>query len=96
MEGQRILCLKSGYAPARAGAYDDPRFLAANPFLRVVARVHRYAVARPAIARYALASDLLQRHLSAALAGTETPAAALRGAARETRALLRASGSEEP
>lgn len=96
MEGQRILCLTSGYAPARAEAYHDPGFLAANPFLRVVARVHRYAIARPAIARYALASDLLQRHLSAALAGTEPPATALRRAARETRALLRASGSEGP
>jgi multiple sugar transport system substrate-binding protein len=92
MAGQRILCLSSGYAPSRAEAYRDSDFLAQNPFLEEIARVHRFAVPRPRIARYALASDLLQRHLSAALAGTETPATALRRAARETRALLRASG----
>jgi trehalose/maltose transport system substrate-binding protein len=92
MAGQRILCLSSGYAPARVEAYVDSDFLAANPFLEEIARVHRFAVARPRVARYALASDLLQRHLSAALAGTESPALALRRAARETRALLLASG----
>jgi multiple sugar transport system substrate-binding protein len=92
MAGQRILCLPSGYAPALAEAYVDTGFLAANPFLATIARVHRHAVARPRVARYALASDLLQRHLSAALAGTESPTVALRRAARETRALMRAGG----
>jgi multiple sugar transport system substrate-binding protein len=88
LDGQRALCAPTGYAPARREAYADPELLAANPFLPELGRIHEHAVARPAIARYALASDVLQRHLSAALAGTDRPERALRAAARETRALL--------
>jgi multiple sugar transport system substrate-binding protein len=88
LEGQRALCAPTGYAPAREEAYADSALLAANPFLVELRRFHEHAVARPALARYALASDILQRHLSAALAGTVPPARALRRAARETRAML--------
>ncbi len=88
LEGQRALCAPTGYAPARREAYADAELLAANPFLAELGRLHEHAVARPAIARYALASDILQRHLSAALAGADEPERALRAAARETRALL--------
>lgn len=91
VEGQRALCRDSGYAPALLAAYEDPELLAANPFLAELRKVHAAAVARPAIPRYALASDLLQRRLSAALAGTQSVEDALRDAARETRALLGAS-----
>jgi multiple sugar transport system substrate-binding protein len=88
LEGQRALCGPTGYAPAREDAYQDPELLAANPFLLELEQLHTNAVARPAIARYALASDILQRHLSAALAGTADPARALRAAAKETRSML--------
>jgi multiple sugar transport system substrate-binding protein len=88
LESQRMLCAPTGYAPARRAAYADSVLLAANPFLREIERLHADAVARPAVAHYARASDILQRHLSAALAGTSTPPEALREAARETRALL--------
>jgi multiple sugar transport system substrate-binding protein len=88
LDGQRALCAPTGYAPARADAYDDPELLAANPFLAELRRLHEHAVARPAVAGYALASDILQRHLSAALAGRRDPGDALRAAARETRAAL--------
>jgi multiple sugar transport system permease protein len=50
-------------------------------------------VARPAIPRYAVVSDILQRHLSAALAGSMTSAAALEAAARETRLALAPGGA---
>jgi multiple sugar transport system substrate-binding protein len=92
LEAQVALCGPTGYAPARVEAYEDPRLLEGNPFLRELLRLHENAVARPTIARYALASDILQRHLSAALSGGDTPAGALRAAARETRSMLRASG----
>jgi multiple sugar transport system substrate-binding protein len=92
LEAQRLLCGPTGYAPARREAYRDPELLAANPFLAELERLHANAVPRPALARYALASDILQRHLSAALAGTDDPAHALRSAARETRAMLGRSG----
>jgi multiple sugar transport system substrate-binding protein len=88
LASQRAFCAPTGYAPARRDAYEDPELLAANPFLREVGRLHREAVPRPAIPRYALASDVLQRHLSAALSGLATPDRALREAARETRLLL--------
>jgi len=88
LASQRALCAPTGYAPARREAYRDPELLAANPFLPELERLHANAVARPAIARYALASDILQRHLSAALSGADSPGSALRAAARETRAML--------
>ncbi|HEY6195491.1 MAG TPA: ABC transporter substrate-binding protein [Candidatus Eisenbacteria bacterium] len=86
--GQRALCAPTGYAPALKAAYADPELLGANAFLAELERLHENAVLRPPIPRYALASDILQRHLSAVLAGSERPASALRAAAAETRAML--------
>jgi multiple sugar transport system substrate-binding protein len=91
LEGQRLLCGPTGYAPVRREAYRDPELLAANPFLPELERLHANALPRPALARYALTSDILQRHLSAALAGSDSPENALRAAARETRAMLGAA-----
>lgn len=88
LESQLALCGPTGYAPARLEAYEDARLLAQNPFLAELLALHANAVARPGIARYALASDILQRQLSAALAGAKRPADALRQAASQTRALL--------
>ncbi len=90
LESQRLLCRDTGYAPALAAAYSDPELLAANPLLAEIRRIHESAVARPAIPRYALASDILQRHLSACLAGLAPADRALADAARETRLLLEA------
>jgi multiple sugar transport system substrate-binding protein len=88
LEGQRLLCARSGYAPARREAYEDPELLASNPFLTELRRIHESAVARPPIARYAEVSDILQRHVSAALSGQVSSERALRAAARETRLVV--------
>ena len=88
LAGQRRLCAPTGYAPARIESYSDPELLKDDPFLADLGRLHDFAVLRPPIPRYALASDILQRHLSAVLAGSEQPAAALHAAANETRAML--------
>lgn len=88
MESQRALCGPTGYAPAVRAAYDDPELLEANPFLTRLLDIHAQAVPRPIVARYALASDILQRRLSAALAGAQSPAEALAAAAFETRQML--------
>ena len=88
LEAQRLLCRDTGYAPALAAAYRDPELLAANPLLSEIRRIHASAVARPAIPRYALASDILQRHVSACLAGLAPADRALAEAARETRLLV--------
>jgi multiple sugar transport system substrate-binding protein len=94
-EGQRELCEQTGFAPVRREAYESPAYLSANPFLRTIRAASEHAVSRPAIARYAPASDILQRHLSAALTGLEEPGEALRAAARQTRLLLGTGGEGE-
>lgn len=88
LESQRALCARTGYAPARREAYRDDELLAANPLLGELQGMLQTAVSRPAIPRYALASDILQRQLSASLAGLVSSEDALRAAARETRLLL--------
>lgn len=88
LASQRALCEPTGYAPALVAAYEDSTLLAANPFLVRFRELTAHAVPRPLLPRYALASDILQRHLSGALAGLETPEAALAAAARETRPLV--------
>lgn len=94
LASERALCLDTGYAPALRAAYDDSLLRAANPFLEQLLRLHANAVPRPQIARYALVSDILQRHLSSALSGQSTAERALAAAARETRAVLgREAGS---
>lgn len=88
LESQRLFCEPTGYAPARKVAYDDPVLLASNPFLADLRQIHAGATPRPVVARYEQASDILQRHLTAAIAGLSTPGAALADAARETRLVL--------
>lgn len=92
LESQRALCRQTGYAPALEAAYHDSVLLAANPFLPTLERIHRHAVPRPVIPSYALASDILQRHLSAAITGAAPVRRALAEAARETRLMLGSSG----
>ena len=93
LEGQRMLCVPTGFSPARSEAYRDSALLASNPFLARIGALHEHAVVRPAIARYAVASDILQRHLSAALSGSVSASEALSDAARETRRALGSRGS---
>jgi multiple sugar transport system substrate-binding protein len=88
LPSQRALCRDTGYAPALIEGYRDPVLLAGSPFLETLRELHRGAVLRPSVPRYALASDILQRHVSAALSGLEQPSEALSAAARETRLLL--------
>jgi multiple sugar transport system substrate-binding protein len=88
LEAQRLFCASSGFAPAVEAAYTDPVLLAADPFLARIRVLHDYAVLRPLVPRYALASDILQRHLSAALSGAVPADRAMREAARETRLLI--------
>jgi multiple sugar transport system substrate-binding protein len=92
LPSQRALCIDSGYAPALRAAYDDPALRRANPFLAEFLRLHERAVPRPTLPRYARASDILQRRLSAALSGLQPPEEALAAAARETRLLLGSGG----
>jgi multiple sugar transport system substrate-binding protein len=72
---------KAGRIPAR-------KSLVPEQFQEIV----RHARTRPRIPEYARVSDILQRWLSAALAGTATPEDALRKAAEETRVVVGKGG----
>jgi multiple sugar transport system substrate-binding protein len=79
-EQLRQLYLMGGRIPAR-------KHLVPEEFRAIVAN----ARPRPPIPEYAQVSDILQRWVSAALAGISTPEEALRNATRETRAVLGSS-----
>jgi len=85
---QRRYSLQSGYLPTRRSLYQDTQMRAQYPYLPDVLTVLDKAALRPAIAQYAQASDILQRHLSAAFSGRMNPTAAMQAANRETRQLL--------
>ena len=64
-----------------------------DPAIRQMYPAILSTVPRPMTPQYAQASDILQRHLSAALTGLATPEEAMADAARETRLLLAAPAS---
>jgi multiple sugar transport system substrate-binding protein len=75
---------KTGTLPARKDFYEQNK----DPAIQQMYRVFQATVPRPMTPQYAQASDILQRHLSAALTGLATPEEAMLQAARETRLLL--------
>ena len=85
---QREYFLKTGFVPARRALFLDPALVAKYPHYPQLLDVINNSVLRPPIAQYAQTSDILQRYLSAALTGSQTPEAAMQAAASETRALL--------
>ncbi|WP_299486169.1 ABC transporter substrate-binding protein [Acaryochloris sp. IP29b_bin.137] len=88
-EAQRKFILASGFVPSRKALFTDPALVAEYQYLPDLQKVIESSVLRPPIAQYAQASDILQRYLSAALTGQQTPAQAMQAAAQETRQLLK-------
>jgi multiple sugar transport system substrate-binding protein len=80
----RRLNEKTGNQPALKAFYEQSE----DPALKAIYQVMQATVPRPPMPQYAQASDILQRHVSAALTGRTTPEDALAGAAKETRLLL--------
>jgi multiple sugar transport system substrate-binding protein len=79
--------------PARRSLYDSSALAEALPIpIEHVRRLLGAAVPRPATPVYSELSEILQVRLHRALSGQQTPTTALRGAAREIRALLARSG----
>ncbi|MBE0603862.1 MAG: ABC transporter substrate-binding protein [Deltaproteobacteria bacterium] len=87
-ETQRDLALHLGWNPGRRDVYADPELLAKNPHLKALRAVFENARARPLLPYYSRLSEILQRRLTAALAGTSTPEEALSAADQEMRAAL--------
>lgn len=75
---------ETGSLPALEAFYNDID----DPGIRQMYAVFKSTVPRPMTPQYAQASDILQRHLSAAISGATAPEEAMRGAATETRLLL--------
>ncbi|BAY39335.1 family 1 extracellular solute-binding protein [Nostoc sp. NIES-2111] len=91
-EAQRRFILTAGFVPSRKELFTDPEIVAKYPHYPQLLQVVNNAVLRPPIAQYAQTSDILQRYLSAALAGRMAPERAMQAAAAETRRLLGAKG----
>lgn len=88
-EQQKLAFLRGGIVPTRRALFQDPDVLRAAPHFKDIGRVLEGARPRPVRPDYARLSDMVQVHVSAALAGQEEPEAALRAAARELRAVLK-------
>lgn len=86
---QKQFVLENSYVSSIRALADDPEIQAAYPQYRTWIKIlDNYAVLRPPVPQYAQASDILQRYLTAAFAGSMTPTEAMAAAARETRSLL--------
>jgi multiple sugar transport system substrate-binding protein len=86
-EVQKKLALRLGWNPGRRDVYEDPDVLARMPHFRALRPVFENARPRPILPYYTQLSEILQRHLSAALSGRSSPGEALAAAQREMRAV---------
>jgi multiple sugar transport system substrate-binding protein len=83
----------TGQLPARRSLYETPALAEALPIpSEQVRHLIDAAVPRPVTPVYSELSEILQVRLHRALSGQQTPAAALREAGREIRALLARAG----
>ena len=87
---QRQLVQRYGYTPTLASLFDDPDLVAERPLLPVLRQALEQSVLRPITPAYAQLSDLLQRQLSAVIAGN-LPAELAMERAGAASALLQAS-----
>ncbi len=86
-ETQKNLALRMGWNPGRRDVYAAAELLAKNPHLPSLRAVFENARPRPPLPYYARLSDILQRRLNAALAGSISPEEALAAAEKEMRAV---------
>jgi multiple sugar transport system substrate-binding protein len=73
-EGQKINAVKGGKAPTIPALFEDEEVIAANPYFGEEGFVNALnnAVSRPVAPNYQEISEILQIHISKAIAGTET------------------------
>ncbi len=87
-ETQKKLALHLGWNPGRRDVYGDPDVLSRMPHFRDLKEVFENARPRPILPYYTQLSEILQRHLSAALSRRATPEEALAAAEREMQAVV--------
>ncbi len=95
-EVQTAMAVRLGWNPGRADVYDDPIILKANPALADLKKVFEGAVPRPVIPYYSAVSQILQKHVSAALAGRVDSKKALELAQKEISELIEGYGIKIP
>lgn len=84
---QKELALRLGWNPGRSGVYRDPAVLQWLPYLGTLREIFDNAVARPVLPYYNQVSQVVQRHLNAALAGWVSPEESLRQGQEEIEAV---------
>ena len=82
-ETQKKLAFHLGWNPGRKDVYEDPDVLSRLPHFRELREVFEGARPRPIVPYYTQLSEILQRHLSAALSGRSSPGEALAAAQQE-------------
>jgi multiple sugar transport system substrate-binding protein len=72
-EAQRILHVRRGAVPSRKALFADPEILRGSPYYKDLYAIVMRARPRPVLPDYPRISDTIQKHVSAVLAGVETP-----------------------
>ncbi len=91
---QKKLALNLGWNPARTDVYEDEEVIRGIPHLPLLEGILKNAVPRPRVPYYSQVSDVLQRHINAALSGKMSETEALRAIREETRRLRERYGED--
>ncbi len=89
VEAQKILHFRRGAVPSRKALFLDPEILEVSPHYKDLYDIVMRARARPPHPDYPRISDTLQKHVSAVLAGVESPQQALKVMARSIEGTLK-------
>ncbi|ASJ01120.1 ABC transporter substrate-binding protein [Thermococcus gorgonarius] len=87
-EQQKGFAINLGWNPGRTDVYNDPDVLKAAPHLKDLRNVFENAVPRPIVPYYPQLSQIIQKYVNAALAGTMSPQDALNQAQKEAENLV--------
>ncbi len=88
-KAQKILLLKRGELPARKSLFFDPQILKIYPHYPKLYKILLKAKPRPIHPEYPHLSDIVQKHVSAVLAGIETPEKAANLMASSIKSVIR-------
>ncbi|AJC71974.1 transcriptional antiterminator [Thermococcus guaymasensis DSM 11113] len=91
-EQQKNFAINLGWNPGRTDVYDDQDVLKAAPHLKDLRSVFENAVPRPIVPYYPQLSQIIQKYVNAALAGSMSPQEALDKAQQEAEELVKQYG----
>lgn len=85
---EKGFAINLGWNPGRQDVYNDQEVIAKAPYLKDLREVFVNAVPRPIVPYYTKLSEVLQRYVNAAIAGTMDPKTALDKAQEEVKAII--------